>query len=332
MEPMAVDATRPSHAEHHLRGQVAVVTGASRGIGKGIALALAQAGATVYITGRSHRGTETLPGSLEETATLIEAEGGQCRAIPLDHGDDAQVAELFARLDREQEGRLDLLVNNAFAGVSALRSSVGQSFWDVPIELWDACNGVGLRSHYVASVHAARRMVPRGRGLICTISSWGGLAPIFGVAYGVGKSGCDRLAAELARELRPHGVTALSLWPGIVGTEQIVAMAGEDPQAFPGEPEDWESPQFTGRVIAALAADPRVLRRSGRVNVVAELASTYGIVDERGLRPASLRSLRFVLPLMVPALRKRSRWIPDLRLPWWLMLQAALASPRPLAG
>ena len=130
VEPMAVDAPRHTRAEHHLKGQVAMVTGASRGIGKGIAVALAQAGATVYITGRSHRGTETLPGSLEETATLIEADGGQCRPIRLDHGDDAQVADLFARLDREQEGRLDLLVNNAFAGVAALRSSVGRPFWD----------------------------------------------------------------------------------------------------------------------------------------------------------------------------------------------------------
>jgi NAD(P)-dependent dehydrogenase (short-subunit alcohol dehydrogenase family) len=322
-----------------LRGRVALVTGASRGIGRGIAAGLGEAGATVYVTGRSldaAGSSDPVGGSLTETREAVENAGGRCHAVAVDHRDDTQVENLFRRIEREQEGRLDLLVNNAYGGVRALRSSYGQPFWEADPGLWDACNDVGLRSHYMASRWAARLMVPRRQGVIATISSWGGLGPIFGVAYGAGKSACDRMASEMAAELRPHGVASIALWPGIVGTEHIGELMAERGRGEQADPAmrgmasgfNWESPLFVGRVVAALAADPGVMRWSGRVGIVAERAARHGISDADGQRPASLRSLRFLLPSLLPALQGGSRWIPDLRLPWWLVLLAALRSPR----
>lgn len=322
-----------------LDGAVALVTGASRGIGRGIAVGLGEAGATVVVTARSLQPegtTDPVGGCLAETCAAVEAAGGRCVPVAVDHTDDGQVQALFARIEQDFDGRLDVLVNNVYGGVRALRESIGQPFWEADPGLWDACNGAGLRSHYIASVHAARLMVKRQRGLICTISSWGGLFPLFNAAYGAGKAACDRLAAEMAAELRPHGVTSLSLWPGIVGTEHIRELAAESRESGSGDralrslasQANWETPRLTGRVIAALAADAELLHRSGTVGVVAELAATYGVVDAEGQRPASLRSLRAVLPLVVPSLASRAGWIPDLRIPWWLLLLAARSAPK----
>lgn len=280
--------------------------------------------------------TRPLKGSLADTKAAVEKAGGRCHAIGVDHSDDAQVEGLFDRIAREQNGQLDLLVNNAYGGVRALRSSYGQPFWQADPGLWDAFNDVGLRSHYMASRWAARLMLPRRQGLICTISSWGGLAPIFGVAYGTGKSACDRLASEMAAELRPHGVASLALWPGIIGTEHITALLDERGRGEEADPAlsamaggfNWESPLFIGRVVAALAADPGLMRCSGRLRIVAELAVRYGVSDAEGRRPTSLRSLWFLLPSLLPALQQSSRSIPDLLMPWWLLLLSALQSPR----
>ena len=212
----------------NLKGKVALVTGASRGIGKGIAIGLGEAGALVYITGRSMNqtsSTDSISGSLLETKSAVEKAGGICIVVSIDHNDDEQIKSLFEQIDREQNGQLNLLVNNAYGGVRSLISSNGKPFWESDINLWDACNQVGLRSHYIASHFAAKMMTQRKQGLIVTISSWGGLAPIFGVAYGTGKSACDRLAAEMAVELKPFNVASISLWPGIVGTEQFHQLA-----------------------------------------------------------------------------------------------------------
>ncbi len=184
----------------NLNGKVALVTGASRGIGKGIAITLGEAGALVYITGRNVNQTnsmETISGSLLDTKSAVEAAGGICIAVPVDHSDDQQIKSLFEQIDREQNGRLDLLVNNAYSGVRSLIAAKGKPFWGSDLSLWDACNQVGLRSHYIASHWAAKMMTQCKQGLIVTISSWGGLAPIFGVVYGTGKSACDRLAADM---------------------------------------------------------------------------------------------------------------------------------------
>ncbi|MEH1780911.1 MAG: SDR family NAD(P)-dependent oxidoreductase [Nostoc sp.] len=322
----------------HLEGKVALVTGATRGIGRGIAIGLGEAGATVYVTGRSlnNSSSDGVSGSLSETQSAIEEVGGVCIPIQIDHSDDQQVHLLFERIQDEQNGQLDLLVNNAYSGVQAVRDAFGQPFWDCEPSLWDASNNVGLRSHYVASVFAARMMTKRNSGLICTISSWGGMSYIFNTAYGVGKTACDRLAADMAVELKPHNVASVSIWPGIVGTELFSRFASEMNQTNGNDQQNslisdrynWETPLLTGRVIAALAGEPNVIRRTGRVQIVAELAKKYGIVDENGNRPASLRSLRFVLPAGLPLLRKYSWLIPDIKMPWSLLLLSALNSPK----
>lgn len=322
----------------NLEGKVTLVTGATRGLGKGIAIGLGEAGATVYITGRrlnSSNGENGIPGSLNETQLAVEQAGGVCIPVCVDHSDDEQVRLLFERIQDEQ-GQLDLLVNNAYSGVQALGDANGKPFWDSEPSFWDACNNVGLRSHYVASVFAARMMTQHQQGLICTISSWGGMSYIFGVPYGAGKAACDRLAAEMAVELKQHNVASLSIWPGIVGTEFITRFAAEmddnsaaDSQSSAiREGYNWETPLLTGRAIAALAADSTVMRRTGRVQIVAELAQHYGLVDKDGNRPVSLRSLRFLLPFGLPALRKNPWLVPDIKVPWSLLLLGMLSSPK----
>ncbi|MHC5594983.1 MAG: SDR family NAD(P)-dependent oxidoreductase [Nostoc sp.] len=322
----------------HLEGKVALVTGATRGIGRGIAIGLGEAGATVYVTGRSlnNSSSDGVSGSLAETQSAIEEVGGVCIPVQVDHSEDEQVRLLFDRIQDEQNGQLDLLVNNAYSGVQALKDAYGQPFWDCEPSLWDTSNNVGLRSHYVASVFAARMMTKRNSGLICTISSWGGMSYIFNTAYGVGKAACDRLAANMAVELKPHNVASVSIWPGIVGTELFSRFASEMNQtnatekknSFISDHYNWETPLLTGRAIAALACEPNIIRRTGRVQIVAELAKKYNLVDENGDQPASLRSLRFVLPAALPVLRKYSWLIPDIKMPWPLLLLNALSSPK----
>ena len=271
-----------------LRGAVAIVTGASRGVGKGVALGLAEAGATVYVTGRTTADSITnstapggLPGSIEQTAEEVRALGGVGIAVCCDHASDEQVAALFARVHAEQ-GRLDLLVNNAFA---IPEGRIAGPFWELPVAQWDLMHRVGLRSHYVAAVHAAQIMVPARRGLIVNVSSFGAKIYAISVAYGVGKAGVDRMSRDMARELRPHNVAAVSLWPGIVRTERLL----REPERLGFDPTHGESPTLSGRAVAALAADPQVLTRSGEALVVAELAVAYDFTDLDGTRPASLR-------------------------------------------
>ncbi len=323
----------------YLEDKVVLITGATRGIGKGIAISLGEAGATVYITGRSLNRADSgdnISGSLTETQAAIEEIGGVCIPVQVDHTNDEQVRLLFERIQDEQNGRLDVLVNNAYSGVQALRNTYGKPFWDCEPSLWDACNNVGLRSHYVASVFAARMMTKRKSGLICTISSWGSMSYLFGVAYGTGKAACDRLSSDMAVELKPHNVASISIWPGIVGTEHIERLASEieensasdNKSSVLSDRYNWETPLLTGRVIARLAGDPNVIRRTGRVHIVAELAKDYGLVDQDGNCPASLRSLRFLLPSALPVLRKYPGLIPDIKLPWSLLLLGTLSSPK----
>ncbi|MBW4510786.1 MAG: SDR family NAD(P)-dependent oxidoreductase [Scytonematopsis contorta HA4267-MV1] len=323
----------------HLKGKVALVTGATRGLGKGIAIGLGEAGATIYITGRSLHNSDTnnnISGSLSETQLAIEKAGGICIPIQVDHSDDEQVSILFQRIQDEQNGQLDILVNNAYSGVQALRDANGKPFWDCEPNLWDASHNVGLRSHYVASIFAAKMMTKRKKGLICTLSSWGGMSYIFGTAYGAGKAASDRLAADMAIELKPHNIASVSIWPGIVGTEHITQMASEINENNPSNPAysvfseqyNWETPLLTGRVIAQLASDSNIMKRTGHVQIVAELAQQYGLVDEDGQLPVSLRSLRFLAPFALPILRKYSSLIPDIKIPWSLLLVTTLSSPK----
>ncbi|MBD2347219.1 SDR family NAD(P)-dependent oxidoreductase [Anabaena subtropica] len=322
----------------YLEGKVALVTGATRGLGKGIAVGLGEAGAIVYITGRrlNSNSSDDVSGSLNDTKAAVEDAGGVCIPVQVDHSNDEQVRLLFERIQNEQNGQLDLLVNNAYSGVQALTNSQGKPFWNCDLSLWDACNNVGLRSHYIASVYAAQMMAKRKQGLICTISSWGGMSYLFGAAYGAGKAGCDRLAADMSVELQPYNVTSVSIWPGIVGTELFSRLASQMAEenitdgktsAIAGR-YNWETPLLTGRVIAKLASEPNVIHRTGRVQIVAELAKQYGLVDQDGNLPVSLRSLRFLIPMALPGLREYSWLIPDLKVPWSLLLLSLLKSPK----
>ena len=263
-----------------LDGAVAIVTGASRGVGKGCALELGAAGAKVYVTGRSFdEGEAALPGSVSRTAAEVDRSGGRGVAVRCDHRDDAQVEALFERV-RAEEGRLDVLVNNAFSIPRELTS--GLPFWEAPISNWDDMIDVGTRSAYVASRFAARLMLPRKRGLIVNINSSGAVEYAWHVAYGVGKAALDRLTHDSAHELRKHGVAVVSLWPGLVMTERIQRVGEVMPEL---DLAGAESQRFTGRAVAALAADAKVLERSGRAIASRQLADEYGFTDVDGSMP-----------------------------------------------
>jgi NAD(P)-dependent dehydrogenase (short-subunit alcohol dehydrogenase family) len=272
-----------------LEGTVALVTGASRGVGKGVALALGRAGATVFVSGRTRRGEVGpggLEGSVDDTADAVTEAGGRGVAVAVDHRDDAAVQELFDRM-AEEGGRLDVLVNNVWGGYEGLHDGdfeiFEKPFWEQPAALWDAMFAAGARAHYVASAHAARLMVPAQRGLIVNISTFAGARYHQNVAYGVAKAATDRLTADMAVELRHQGVACVSLYPGLVRTEGIMKWAEYLDLA------NSESPEFVGRAVVALAGDPNVLERSGQVLVVAELAEDYGFTDVDGKRPHSIR-------------------------------------------
>ena len=269
-----------------LQGRIAVVTGASRGVGKGIAVGLGEAGATVYVTGRTLEGNaHPLGGSIQETAEAVTRAGGRGIAVRCDHAVDEDVEALFAQVKAEQ-GRLDILVNNAFAVPAG--KVYGVPFWELPLSVWDDIHRVGLRSHYVASVFAAPLLLAAGAGqssprLVANVSSFGARVYALNVAYGVGKAGVDRLTSDMAHDFKPHGVASVSLWPGVVKTERV--LRGE----FPYNTEGAESPVFTGRAVAALATDPKLMEKTGKPLVVAELAMEYGFTDIDGSQPKSLR-------------------------------------------
>ncbi|MBB83492.1 MAG: short-chain dehydrogenase [Deltaproteobacteria bacterium] len=263
-----------------LEGRVAFVTGASRGIGRGCAVGLGARGGTVYVTAR--RTSDADPpeeGSIEAVAAEIDAVGGKGIAIACDHRDDAAVEAVFERV-RADEGRLDVLVNNAFIIPNELTS--GKPFWEVPISNWDDMIDVGTRSAFVASRFAAPMMIEGGGGLIANISSSGAVEYAWHVVYGVGKCALDRITADTAHELKPHGVAVVSLWPGLVLTERNEANAkkvrGLDFSKA-------ESLFFTGRAVAALASDERVIERTGQALVSRALADEFGFVDVDGRLP-----------------------------------------------
>lgn len=275
-----------------LSGKVAVVTGASRGIGKGIALALAEQGAVVYVTGRTVlAGSNPLPGTIAETAAECTRRGGKGVAVAVDHADDAQVAALFQQVQDEQS-RLDILVNNAFSLPEDLTDP--QSFWEKPLSHWEMVD-VGVRSNFVAAWHAAKIMTPHKSGLIVAVSGYTGVTYTYNVIFGTAKSAVDRMARDMAIELKPHNVTSLSLWQGLTFTERaqrnLANVPGLDGRAAT-RPEDGCTPEFPGRVIAALAVDTNLATRSGGTFITAELAHEYGIKDVDGKVVPSLRSSR----------------------------------------
>jgi NAD(P)-dependent dehydrogenase (short-subunit alcohol dehydrogenase family) len=264
---------------------IALVTGASRGAGKGIALALAETGATVYVTGRTkHDGDSELPGSIATTARQIDERGGRGIAIACDHADDAQVEAAFAQVAADA-GRLDILVNNAFAIPDGIISR--KPFWQKSLDQQLVLD-VGLRSTYVSSYYAAPLLINGGK-LVVNTSSFGGTCYMHGPAYGAVKAGVDKMAHDMAEDFRPFDVAVISLWMGMLRTERTEALFTSNDHRYAELTKNAETAQFPGRVIAALAAHPQRMSYSGRVHVGAELAVELGVTDVDGNQPPSHR-------------------------------------------
>jgi dehydrogenase/reductase SDR family member 1 len=253
-----------------LQNQIAVITGGSRGIGRGVATELARQGATVFVTGRTE----------SDLATIGEGTIG----IRCDHTVDSDVDAAFARI--AQHGAIDVLVNSVWGGYERMVDNGEftwmKPFWEQPLWRWDAMFGAGVRAHYQASQLAAPSMVARRRGVIVNISHWAAQKHLGNVAYGVSKAATDKMTAHMAAELQPHGVAVVSLYPGMVRTEKIMASAAWL------DLSNSESPEFIGRAVAALATDPDVMRHSGQALVAAALALDYGFTDVDGKSPRPL--------------------------------------------
>jgi NAD(P)-dependent dehydrogenase (short-subunit alcohol dehydrogenase family) len=280
-------------ARRALAGRVAVVTGASRGIGKGIALELGAAGATVYVTARTVE-AGPIPGTIGETVAGIEALGGIGVGVACDHHDDGAVTALFERVRREA-GRLDVLVNNVYSAID-LAPWLDKRYWEIPPEAWDEVVGIGARSHYVASVLATPALMESDAGLIANVSSSGSTQYAHNVLYGVGKAAVDKMTTDMAHDLRDTSVSVVSLWPGLVRTEivELGARTTDDGRTvldLPGEGmfdlADAETPRFVGRGVVALATDPGARRWSGTAVTTRSLADEYGFTDVDGRLPRS---------------------------------------------
>jgi len=305
-----------------LTGKVCLVTGGTKGIGKGIALQLGQGGATVYVTGRTlTKNPEKIGGSLEEVAEEIRIRGGKCIPIQCDHSNDDDVKQLFKTIQKNENGHLDVLVNNAYAGVGAISQSSGTKFYECEPSMWDAVNNVGLRNHYYCTVYAARMMVENGSGLIINISSFGGLRYLFNVPYGVGKEACDRMMVDCGIELKSKNVTCISLWPGPVKTEFIAERLKTADEKMKNIFENAESPEFSGKCIARLAADPNIIQKTSRILMTCDLGEEYGLKDIDGQKVSSTRSISAVLKQT--GWKTTADWIPDfIKIPHWILYYA----------
>lgn len=277
----------------NLSGKVCLVTGASRGIGKGIALQLAKSGATVYITGRKLE-------DLKKCAEEMKQSGGQ-NVMPLqvDHAKEDQIEKLFETIKAEQNGQLDILVNNAYAAVNHIFENMGKPFWEAePAYSWDIVNNVGLRNHFICSTHAARIMTQQKSGLIVNISSAGGLRYLFNVPYGVGKAALDRLTQDTAVELKRHNVAVIGVWPGPVKTETInseILDNKDAPQASKNMFDQGETPDFAGKAIVHMANDSNTLmKKTGRILLTIDLANEYHFTEDDGTLPTDYFTVKQV--------------------------------------
>lgn len=297
--------------------RVALVTGATKGIGLGIARGLGEARYRVHITGR----TESGPGSLEAAAVAVTAAGGECITHVVDHSDDKAIASLFETVLSNEPDGIDLLVNNVYPAVSMLGDafrSGKMKFWELPASSFADVNDVGLTAHYTASAHYAKAMVPRKRGLIIQVSSPGGLFYFFTAAYSTGKAALDRMTTDLAHELRGTNVGCIGLYPGLVATEKFQGFAQEGLLGMTPESieKDAETPLYSGRAVVkladeAMASEEKLDALSGTIQWTAEVAVEHGLTDERGRQPLSSRTLRKVTGLGILP----SSWV----VPWFVL-------------
>jgi NAD(P)-dependent dehydrogenase (short-subunit alcohol dehydrogenase family) len=290
--------TQNENTSRPLKDCVAVVTGASRGAGRGIAMELGAAGATVYVTGRSTRAQPAdtygqllalsdmaaVPGTIDDTADEVTRMGGRGIAVRCDHTREEDVKALFAQVAREA-GRIDLLVNNAWGGHETFNGVFDAPFWEHPLANWDSMFDRGVRNHLVASRSAAPPMVRARRGLIVTTTFWDRGHYMKGnLFYDLAKASMTRLAFGMAEELKPHGVASVAVSPGWMRTEFVLAGHKTDEAHWQERPAlaGTESPRYLGRAVAALAGDPQVLEKTGEVLRVADLAKEYGFTDIDG--------------------------------------------------
>ncbi len=282
--------------------RVAIVTGASRGIGRGIALSLGDLGAIVYVTGRSTGGTkppDDAPGTVDETAALVTERGGEGVVVRCDHTNYDEIEALMQRVAEECNGSLDVLVNNAWGGYEAYdHAGFSAPFWDQDVVAkWNGMFVAGLQPT-LATSHAAIPMLIGSGGLIVNIAAWDRGRYLGSLMYDTAKSAIVRATATLAQELRPHGVNVVAVFPGFTTTERV-QMAGAT---------GLESPEYTGRCVAALASDPQIARRSGGGYRVGDLARDYSVTDVDGSQPVP-----FDLPdelILTPPAISGSPWSP----------------------
>ncbi len=279
-----------------MNGRIALVTGASRGAGRGIALELGAAGATVYVTGRSTAGgatTDNVPGTIDDTAREVTSRGGRGIAVRCDHTRDADVEALFARI-RQEQGRLDLLVNNVWGGYenSDCRPLTMAPFWEQSMHQWDAMFTAGVRAHLTASRRAVPLMLPQRRGLIVsTTANVAALPYMANLFYDLSKNAVSRLVWAMAQQTRAHGIAVVAVAPGFMRTERVVEAfrrAGAE-QALDGPGGPKETPAYLGRAIVALAGDSKVMEKSGQLVEVGSLAREYGFTDADGTQPPPFR-------------------------------------------
>lgn len=263
---------------YRLTGKVAVVTGASRGAGRGIALVLGEAGATVYVTGRSTRGgptTENRPETIDDTAEAVTARGGVGIPVRCDHTVDAQVEALFARIEREH-GRIDILVNSVWGGEEG-EQKPDRPFWERPLQHWDGMFTAGVRAYIVAARYAVSLMLPGREGLIVNVTFFDRGKYLSNLYYDLAMDAIVRMTHGMATELRDHNIAAVALSPGWMRTERVM-----DAGLRPEDLARTESTEYIGRAVAALAADPNVAQKTGSVLLVGDLAREYGFTDIDG--------------------------------------------------
>ena len=264
-----------------LDGKVAIVAGGSRGVGRGCVLELAAAGATVYVLGRTlTEGTGSLPGSLDKTVQEAADLGGIAVPIVCDLRSDEQIGAVFDRVQSETD-RLDILVNSAFDLPEGCGNE--EPFHETPISYWDDMMAISARSVYVTTWHAAQLMVPKNNGLIVNISSQGSREYFVHATYGISKAALDRIGQDTGRELKKHGIAVVTLWPSFVLTERILAFDADEWGLDLGNAE---TPRFPGRGVVALATDPQVLARGGRIYTTRQMADEYGFTDVDGNLPS----------------------------------------------
>ncbi|XP_071958112.1 dehydrogenase/reductase SDR family member 1-like [Antedon mediterranea] len=295
-----------------LSGKICVVTGAADGIGKAVAIALAEAGAIVYISGplKVEGGNETLVPCLQNTVREAEAAGGICIPVECDHTSVDDMEHLFDRVRDEKYCQLDVLVNCAFSGEPVLKEKRNEPFWQASLELWDMASQAGMRSYYIASRRAASLMVPARRGVIINVSSMSGFKALFNTAYGINKAACDRMTEDCSRELKEYGVAVLSLLPGLVKTEFLLECVNQNKLNFEEEMalSQGETPQFVAKAVLNLVTDQNIMDKTGEIYTTVDIADTFKFTDVHGIKPLHPLSLR--ANMLYIGKWRLAKWIP----------------------